>query len=56
MPVQIYFLRNVEHYQRVCGMAQAGNNADSRQPHMNGYNSGRAGVISVSFGMQAQLE
>ena len=26
------------------------------RPYMNGYNSRRAGVISVSFGMQAQLE
>ena len=52
MPVKIYLLRNSEHYRRVCGMAEARNNA---QPYINGYNSGRTGVISVSFGMQAQL-
>ena len=32
VPVQIYFLCNAEHYRRVCGMAQDGNNA---QPHIN---------------------
>jgi len=26
------------------------------RPHIKGYNSGRAGVISVSFAVQAQLE
>ena len=31
VPVQIYFLRNAEHYQRVCGMAQAENNAQTTQ-------------------------
>ena len=33
--------------------AEARNNA---QPYINGYNSGRTGVIFVSFGMQAQLD
>ena len=26
------------------------------RPYINGYKSGRTGVIAVSFGMQAQLE
>ena len=29
VPVQNYFLRNTEHYRRVCGMAQARNNAQT---------------------------
>ena len=49
---EVYFLRNTEHYRRVCGIAQAGNNAEIADDHTS------QDLVEwlVSLVKQAQLE